>query len=158
MLKKLLSLSLVALMLVGTLASCALPSLNPSASTTGSNNSQDNEVVESLDIPSTRYDGTELCFLTRDESEWSTIEIFAEEMTADSDNINNAVYERNDRILQDYGVTIKENKESSGKHYNTVSTEAQAPTGDFQAVVSSAGVSDNMASNGLLWDLNSDSI
>ena len=92
MFKKLLSLALAALLLVGVLASCALPNADGSNTTANPNNSQDTTMEETLDIPDTRYDDTELCFLTRDESEWSTIEIFAEEMTSNTDNINNAVY------------------------------------------------------------------
>ena len=134
MLKKLLCLSLAALMAVGVLASCALPEV-PGSSTTADPNGGNVETQESLDIPATRFDDTELCFLTRDESEWSTVEIFAAEMTSNTDNINNAVYERNDRILQDYGVTITELKKTIGEHYNLVSKETSAPTGDFQAIV-----------------------
>lgn len=158
MLKKLLCLSLAALMAVGVLASCALPNINSSSTTADPNGSQDEETLGSLDIPSTRYDDTELCFLTRDEGEWSTVEIFAAEMTSSTDNINNAVYERNDRILQDYGVTITELKKTIGEHYNLVSKETSAPTGDFQAIVSNTSGSAQMSTNRFLWDLKSDDI
>ena len=157
MLKKLLCLALTALMLVGVLASCALPDLN-SSSTTDPNGSQGGEIQEELEIPDTRYDDTELCFLTRDESEWSTLEIFAKEMTSNTDNINNAVYERNDSILQNYGVTVTEIKEVTGDHYSMVSKETSAPTGDFQVIVTNCYNSANMATNRFLWDLNSDSV
>ena len=156
MFKKLLSLALAALMLVGVLASCALPNADGSNTTANPNSSQDTTMEETLDIPDTRYDDTELCFLTRDESEWSTIEIFAEEMTSNTDNINNAVYERNDRILQDYGVTITELKKPTGEHYTSVTTEVSAPTGDFHVIVTNAYYSADMATNSFLWDLNSD--
>ena len=112
--KKLLCVLLAALMLVGTLASCGTGTEN--VETTGSSNvgdtNQESETRESLDIPDTRYNDMELCFLTRDESEWSTLEIFADNQTSESDNISNAVFERNDRILQTYGVTITELKKT----------------------------------------------
>ena len=109
MMKKRLWALLAALMLVGCFAACGTGT--ESSDTTAANNTTTNaedETRESLDIPDTRYDGEELCFLTRDESEWSTLEIFADNQTSESDNISNAVFERNDRILQTYGVTITE--------------------------------------------------
>ena len=100
--KKLLCVLLAALMLVGTLASCATGGENEDTTASGSiaDTNAESETRETLDIPDTRYDGMELCFLTRDEGEWSTLEIFAEDQTTDSDNISTAVFERNDRILQ----------------------------------------------------------
>ena len=82
MLKKLLCVLLAALLLVGTLASCATGDTTTDT-TAGANvttNAED-ETREPLEIPDTRYDGMELCFLTRDEGEWSTVEIFAEDQT-----------------------------------------------------------------------------
>ncbi|MBQ9152095.1 MAG: hypothetical protein IJX72_07570, partial [Clostridia bacterium] len=160
MLKKLLCVLLASLMLVGTLASCGTtnePSQGTSAQTQAGTVVEE-ATRESLDVPTTRYDGTELCFLTRDESEWSTLEIFAENQTSESDNINNAVFERNDRILQDYGVTILELKKATGEHHGAVTNEVSAPTGDFQAIITNTSGSASFASNGYLWDLNSDAV
>ncbi len=160
MLKKLLCVLLASLMLVGTLASCGTtnePGQETNAQTQAGTVAEE-ETRETLDIPATRYDGTELCFLTRDESEWSTLEIFAENQTSESDNINNAVFERNDRILQAYGVTITELKKVTGEHHGALTNEVAAPTGDFHAVVTNTSGSASFASNGFLWDLNSDEI
>ncbi len=160
MMKKLLCVLLAALMLVGTLASCARPGENEE--TTVSPNADSNAESETrvtLDVPDTRYDDQELCFLTRDTNdEWSTLEIFAENQTAESDNISNAVFERNDRILQTYGVTITELGKPTGDHHGALSNEVAAPTGDFQAVVSNTSGSAGFATNGFLWDLNSDDV
>ena len=106
--KKLLSLLLAGLLLVGALASCGTAA--DTADTTAGDTIASAEVDtrETLDVPDTRYDGQELCFLTRagqDQFTWATIEIFAESQTSESDNISNAVFERNDRIFQNYGVT-----------------------------------------------------
>ena len=158
--KKLLCILLAALMLVGALASCGTVTDDPAVTTGNGNNGtvQEEETRESLDIPDTRYDDTELCFLTRDESEWSTLEIFAEDQTSESDNISTAVFERNDRIFQTYGVTITELKKTTGEHHGTLSNEVSAPTGDFQAVITNTSGSASFASNGFLWNLNSEEI
>ena len=158
MLKKLLCVLLAALMLVGTLASCGTGTETTDTTASNVTTGAEDETRESLDIPDTRYDGEELCFLTRDESEWSTLEIFAENQTSESDNISNAVFERNDRILQTYGVTITELKKTTGEHHGTLSNEVAAPTGDFHAVVTNTSGSASFATNGFLWNLNSDEI
>ncbi|MBR5124514.1 MAG: hypothetical protein IKU90_05220, partial [Clostridia bacterium] len=155
--KKLLCVLLAALMLVGTLASCGVG--NEEDTTVGSNvTAKEEETREPLEIPDTRYDGTELCFLTRDQSEWSTVEIFAESQTTDSDNISTAVFERNDRILQAYGVTITELKKGLGEHHGALTNEVAAPTGDFQGVITDTQTSASFATNGYLWNLNSDDV
>ena len=159
MLKKLLCVLLAALLLVGTLASCATG--DTTADTTAGANvttNAEDETREPLEIPDTRYDGMELCFLTRDEGEWSTVEIFAEDQTTDSDNISTAVFERNDRILQAYGVTITELFKPTGEHHTALTNEVAAPTGDFQAVVTNTVNSASFATNGFLWNLNDDEI
>ena len=159
--KKLFCVLLAALMLVSTLASCGTTTEVGSEETqaqTQAGTVLEEETHETLDVPNTRYDGVELCFLTRDDAEWSTLEIFAENQTTESDNISNAVFERNDRILQDYGVTILELKRPHGEHHGTVSNQVSAPTGDFQAIISRTDRSAGFASNGFVWDLNSDEI
>ena len=156
--KKILSLLLAALMLCGTLASCATG--NETADTTAGNSTTiaEDDTRETLDVPATRYDGQELCFLTRDEAEWSTVEIFAEDQTTESDNISTAVFERNDRILQAYGVTVTELKKSTSEHHSTLTNEVAAPTGDFKAVIANTANSASFATNGYLWNLNSDEV
>ena len=160
MMKKLLCVLLAALMLVCTFASCATGSNNDETGTTAGSNSAvtEGETDEMLEIPDTRYDDQELCFLTRDEGLWSTAEIFAESQTAESDNINNAVFERNDRIYQNYGVIINELKKETQTHNTTVSNEVSAPTGDFQAIITNTVNSSSYASSGYLWNLYSDAI
>lgn len=162
MMKKSMCILMAALLLIGTLASCGTPTEPSSETTTQSPTSTDTvevETRETLDVPDTRYDGAELVFLTRGgTSGWSTREIFTESLTSASDNISTAVYERNDRILQDYGVTISELREETGLHSTTVSKEISASTGDFQAIISDTSCQAGMASNGYLWDLNSDMV
>ena len=158
--KKLFCVLLAALMLVGTLASCGTTDETPEGTIaqTQAGTVLEEETREALNVPATRFDGTELCFLTRDESEWSTLEIFAENQSSESDNISNAVFERNDRILQAYGVTITELKKATGEHHGNLTNEVSAPTGDFQAVITNTSGSASFASNGFLWNLNADEI
>ncbi len=158
LLKKILSASLAVLLLLGACA-CATPD------TDGADTSADTEAAgteletkgETLDIPDTRYDGTELVFLTRDEAEWSTTEIFAEKDNFNESNISEAVYTRNDAILQNYGVTVKEYKVGTPsmpmKLQQAVS--AGGADADFHAVISNAQVAADASSNGYIWNLNS---
>ena len=156
--KRLFCTLLASLLLLGALASCGTAA--NTADTTAGDTIASSEVDtrETLDVPDTRYDGQELCFLTRagqDQFTWATIEIFAESQTSESDNISNAVFERNDRIFQNYGVTITEiRKDTSGEHHTAISNETSAPTGDFQAVVTNVSNAASFSTNGFLWDLN----
>ncbi len=117
----------------------------------------DGETKESLDIPDTRYDGEELMFMTRDEAEWSSMSIYAEkeQFTDKNAPLSEAVYTRNDMVYQNYGVTIKEYKEVIGSVSSKVQTEVNAPTGDFQAVVTNVSNSAGFSNNALVWNLNS---
>ncbi len=166
MLKRWLSITLAALMLIGVLASCATTSDDPekdSQNTTPSGTTEEEDTREPLEIPDTRYDGTELCFLTRDESEWSTLEIYSEGLTsgaegAADDNISQAVYERNKRIENDYGVTILENKVNTTEHGTKITNEIAAPTGDFQVIITNTSGSASNATQNKIWNLNDDRI
>ncbi len=157
--KKVLCGILAALLVLSTCACGTGTETETEAPTKGEASSNDNteaETKETLDIPDTRYDGTELIFMTRDESEWSTTSIYAEKDQISEDPISEAVYTRNDMILQNYGVTIKEYKEVTSSVPSKVSTEVSAPTGDFQAVVTNVANSAGFSNNALVWDLYSD--
>ena len=159
MCKKYISLFIATMMLLGTLVSCGVEL--PGSSHGGTSGTQtENSSGESLDIPETRYDGEELVFLTIAGSEgWATShQIFTEELTSQSNNFSTAVYERNDQILQQYGVTIKDYPQGYDKHKMTVQNETAAPTGDFKAIATNVRTQVDMASSGLLWNLNSDYI
>ena len=158
--KKFLCMLLAALMLIGTMTACGTgeSGIESTGPDSGAATDPEADTRETLDIPDTRYDDTELCFLTRDGEDqfsWATIEVFAENQTSESDNISNAVFERNDRILQDYGVTITEIRKIANEHHTTVSNEVAAPTGDFLAITTDVGNATTFSSNGFLWDLNS---
>ncbi len=154
--KRILCVLLASLMLICALASCGENKENTETNGSGTvSGSQDEsvETLESLDIPDKKYDA-ELCFLTRDESEWSTLEIYSEGITSSSDNINNAVFERNALIEEKYGVTISEIKENTTSHGSKLTNELAGTTGDFLAVISNLSQSASWSRNGYLWDLN----
>lgn len=157
MLKKLLCGLLASLMMLGTLAACGENTEGPAEETTNataSTEAVESETRESLDIPDTRYDNKILTFLTRDESEWSTLEIFTEKLTGETDNISSAVYERNVTIQDKYGVVINEFKQNTTEHVGSVNKEVSAPTGDFQAIITNTAQSCGFATQGSLYNLN----
>ncbi len=162
MLKKISCVVLAAMILLGTLVACGKPTTSPTdtdAAQSGSSDSANDETRESLDIPSTRYDGRELVFLTRgDEGEWTTAEIYSSGITSDSDNINNAVYERNLRIYESYGVTVREIKKNKNDHISAVTNEIAGNNGDFQVIVTNTPNSASLSTQGALWNLNSSTI
>ncbi len=158
--KKILCGSLALLMVVSTCA-CGVGDKDSngddsSKSTVAGDGTNEGETKETLDIPDTRYDGEELVFMTRDESEWSSMSIYAEKDQIGEDPLSEAVYTRNDMVLQNYGVTVKEYKEVTGNVPSKVQTEVNAPTGDFHAVVTNVNNSAGFSNNALVWDLNSD--
>ncbi len=169
MLKRILCSLLASVLLIGSLAACAESQEQPendsvenTAQSAGPGTSADateGQTKETLDIPDTRYNDQTLTFLTRtNENDWNTTEIYAEELTSDTDNINNAVYERNLRIRETYGVTIKDYPSATGSHMNTVQLEISGGTGDFQAIITQTNQSASMSTNGYLWDLYADEI
>ena len=159
MFKKILCALLATCMLAGSLIACANDSdeTNETKDNQQTGASTEEDTRETLDIPPTRYDGKELCFLVRGGTgAWCTVEVFADSSTTNSDNISYAVFERNDKILQNYGVTIVEYR--SEDHHTDVSNELAAPTGDFQAIATNVTNSASFASSGYLWNLNSDDV
>ena len=159
--KKALCAILAALLLLSVCACGTGTEVDTEANTKGEASSgavSEGETRETLDIPDTRYDGEELIFLTRDESEWSSKSIYAEieQFTEKDYPLSEAVYTRNDMVLQNYGVTIKEYKEQTGSVPSKVQIEVNAPTGDFQAVVTNVNNSAGFSNNALVWNLLSD--
>ena len=158
--KKLLCGALALMMVVSTCA-CAISTETSKTSddtkdSVAAEGTNEEETKETLDIPDTRYDGEEIIFMTRDESEWSSMSIYAEKDQIGEDPLSEAVYTRNDMVLQNYGVTVKEYKESTSAVPSKVQTEVNAPTGDFHAVVTNVNNSAGFSNNALVWDLNSE--
>ena len=79
--KKLLALLLAMLMLAALLAGCADSSEQEDEST--SPTEEETGILDKLNVPDKKYDGKEFMFLTRDAAEWTTVDIYAEELTSD---------------------------------------------------------------------------
>ena len=154
--KKTISLILILAMAVCPLTSCG-ENPPPSSETSTTPSVTEDGTRIPLEVPDTRYDGEELVFLVRDGNDtWGTTEIYCPEITEQTDNFSQAVYERNDRIYNDYGVTIKEFRLGATMHPNKIQQETMAPTGDFQAIVSDTSSLTTLGSSGYLVDLKSE--
>ncbi|MCQ2430026.1 MAG: hypothetical protein MJ192_06825 [Clostridia bacterium] len=143
---------LLACLMVLPLAACANTEDNPddtSAGTKEANSEEDTR--ESLDIPDTKYTDVELTFLTRDNGEWTTVDICPQE-NAQFNQVQDAVYERNEIMKDRYGITICEIQTTTT--VADVQKETSAPTGDFQAVVGCLSDTCTMVNNTYLVDLN----
>ena len=113
----------------------------------------DDETRESLDIPDTQYKDIELTFLTRDNGEWTTVDICPQE-NAQFNQVQEAVYERNEIMKDKYGIIICEIPTATS--VSDVQKECSASTGDFQAIVACLSDTCSMVNNAYLTDLNSD--
>ncbi len=168
MLKKVFCILITVVIIISSFSSCGTPTTSTdetksqqtqSGTPSDTGEMSDEETRDSLDIPDTRYENQNLTFLTRgDEGEWTTMEIFSSSLTSTSDNISNAVYERNLRILENYGVTVREIKKNKNEHLTSVTNEIAGNNGDFQVIVTNTPNSASLSSQGALWNLNSDSI
>lgn len=157
MAKKLLCILMAALLLLSVVA-CADTSSDDAATEADTSSTEvetENKEQYTFDLPEKQFDTT-LTFLTRDEGEWSTVEIIPEE---DSEfvPISEAVTERNLIVESKYKVTLEELKIDTTSHSARVSQEALSPTGEFQAIVTSLAQANSMLQSGNLLDLLSDS-
>lgn len=159
MAKKLLCILMAALLLLSVVA-CADTSSDDTATETDTSSTEVesenvNRVQYTFDLPEKQFDTT-LTFLTRDENEWSTVEIIPEE---DSEfvPISEAVNERNLIVESKYKVTLAELKINTDSHVSRVSQEALSPTGEFQAIVTNLTHASSMLQSCNLLDLLSDS-
>lgn len=147
--KKILALLLAALMLCPILAGCAIENGGKEHITTNRND-EDNNHLDLLDVPDIQYDGEEFMFLTRDASEWTTVDIYAEEIS--SDPINDAVYSRNDQIQTIYDIVILETRTQNCQ--SDVEKDIKAGTGEYSAIVQKLGDCATISTKGYLHNLN----
>ena len=166
MAKKLLCILLAALMLLPVVA-CADGSSDATEASTetsapategesggdgegeGEEESDDNYIS---DLPEKTFNNTTLVFLTREEAEWSTVEIVPEE---DSEfvPISEAVTERNMILESRYKFSIESLKADTGNHATRVQQEVLSPTGEFQAIATSLAQASSMLQSCVLLDL-----
>ena len=147
--KKILALLLAALMLCSVLVACADDPAGNEQTTTGNKTEDETNHLDLLEVPDVTYNGEEFMFLTRDASEWTTVDIYAEEIT--SDPINDAVYERNDAIQSIYDITILETQ--VGDAMGTVEKDVKSGNGEFCAIVQKLGDCANISTKGYLHNL-----
>lgn len=145
--KKLLALLLAMLMLAALLAGCADSSEQEDEST--SPTEEETGILDKLNVPDKKYDGKEFMFLTRDAAEWTTVDIYAEELT--SDPINDAVYRRNDAIQTKYDLVILETPVQ--EPVSAVEKDVKGGAGEFDAIIQKLGSCATIASKGYLQNL-----
>ena len=129
----------------------------PDNSSTNTGESED--TGEPLELPEFNFNGKTLTFLVRgsDAAEWQTVDIYAENLK--SEPVNDAVYQRNDLIQNKYNVQIAQIPlEGSETAQQKVSTEVRSGTGEFQAAVTQLSEAASIATQNLLYDLNSSDI
>ena len=148
--KKILALLLAALMLASVLVACANDPAGNEQGTSGSGKEEETNYLDLLEVPDTKYNGEEFRFLTRDAAEWTTVDIYAENIN--SDPINDAVYERNDKIQTVYDIVIAETQTDNPD--SAIEKDIKGGTGEFCAVIQKLGVCANLSTKGYFHDLN----
>ncbi len=146
--KKILALLLAVLMLAALLAGCAESGGDEQTEATTPAGEETN-VLDLLDVPDKKYDGKEFMFLTRDAAEWTTVDIYSEELT--SDPINDAVYRRNDAIQTKYDVVILETQTMTAAA--DLEKDIKGGSGEFQAIVQKLGDCALISTKGYLQNL-----
>lgn len=104
---------------------------------------------ENVSIPDVNYYGEEIVFLTREASEWSTVDIYSPELN--SDPINDAVYRRNDVVQSMCGVVIHEIRTSNAT--DAVQRDVLGGGMEYNAIAQKLGESAILASKGYLQNL-----
>ena len=146
--KKILAILLAVLMLASMLVACA-DSTDPNEDNTVATEDE-TSILSNLDVPDKTYDGKQVMFLTRDASEWTTVDIYAEELT--SDPINDAVYRRNDAIQTKYDIEILQT--AVNDPFSAVDKDVSGGAGEFHAIIQKLGDCATIAAKGQLHNLN----
>ncbi|MBQ1232473.1 MAG: hypothetical protein IIX86_02975 [Clostridia bacterium] len=144
--KKFLVMLLAVLMLTSLLAGCANNSDTPEDTTKAEEQSN---VLDNLNVPDITYGGKEFMFLTRDAAEWTTVDIYAEEIN--DDPINSAVYRRNDMIQSKYDFKILETQVTDP--LASVEKDVKGGAGEFDAIVQKLGSCATIATKNYLHNL-----
>ena len=144
--KKFLVMLLAVLMLTSLLAGCANNSDTPEDTTKAEEQSN---VLDNLNVPDIKYGGKEFMFLTRDAAEWTTVDIYAEEIN--DDPINSAVYRRNDMIQSKYDFKILETQVTDP--LASVEKDVKGGAGEFDAIVQKLGSCATIATKNYLHNL-----
>jgi len=104
----------------------------------------------------TDFEGQDFIFLTWgpgiNGEEWASYDIWVEK--ADGDTINDAVWTRNDKILQALNINITEIQSIAGQSVTSMAQRSiQSDSHDYDALMNGLQASATMAQNGHLYDL-----
>ncbi len=157
--KALLSFLLAALTLSPALLSACAEKDAPISAGESTAVQSDSETAEELttrhmpDVPEQNYGG-EFLILTEGDNggDWTTYDVWVEQ--ADADPINDAVYKRNDMVLEHLGVKIQEYRTPNGQNVLSVAQRSiQSNDDEFGAII--AGLNDGLtlAQNGQIYNL-----
>lgn len=112
------------------------------------------EIVEA-DLPDVKFEGETFTVHTRGNVE--KYEWLAEEVTGEA--LNDAIYKRNNTIEEKYGITLNIVAQGSWSDYASTTlpqlqASIQANTGEYDLIAGYAAPFSNMATTGMLYDLN----
>ena len=162
--KRTLSLCLAALLLTASLAACGGAGDTQTAETTGAQNNTDtaaSETEEPAYVPAvTDMGGREFHIMSKMENDengrWTAEDFKIEE--ADGDVINDAIFNRNQKLEELFNCDIVNHFEAMGNLfsytlYGTISKLVQAGDTMYDFVMPPIQDCAKLASDGMLWDL-----
>ncbi len=150
---------LVAVLTALTLVACDDSADKPEVETTGSPVEKETE-AESVYAPPTNLpdalpatSSDTMTFLARSGG-WTVRDLWVEEDSADT--INHAIYTRNQKLLEDYGVTVEQVQVDVNEIYNHLYNAVAGGSASYDAVDMNLMDSFTAASSGILLDLETD--
>jgi len=161
--KKILS-ALLAFLTVASLAACAADNDTAAdttaadttaAETTGELSDADKYQAAKAAMPKIDYNGYEFTIIDREDPNlnWHTVDVYAENETGDA--INDAVFERNMALEENFNIKFKERRIHSGSVSSTAATEVLAGDETFDLVTDGmSNLSKTLAIPGYIYDLN----
>lgn len=144
--KRLLSILLLLIMVVGVVAACDRGNDNPGTVTTGDGTQADTtgDGRYHANVPAKDYDGATFIILCKSRTAaWGEWGIASD--GADGSTLNDAVYDRNMRVVDDYGINLKINEindETSSNSFLRAMIAQNAMAGDYIADICIAGMID----------------
>ena len=153
---------LLAAMLLGTIASCGektpaettqKPTANTDTTSTETETESDTELQP--DIPKLDFGGETFVCLTSGESDdngvdWVTYDVWVESLTGDA--INDAVYNRNAYLMENYNIVLSEIK-STGTTQAQTKKDVQSGSGEYDLVFTNISAGCTLAQDGNLLSL-----
>lgn len=145
--KKIISLLLALVCLMAVLACCTKPGDNGDGTNDGTGGTQVDDGRYHANVPDKSFDGQTFIIMGRArDASWGEMGLFSD--GADGTVLNDAVYDRNMKVVDDYGIDLQftevsDSATSNGVFYNMLVTNAM--TGDHIADICAAGLIDACA-------------